>query len=474
MRRLAALDVSEAAALSPATLRALLRLCAAPRGALRRLGMAGCLTLPGGDEAAAKAAGTEAAAQALGGLDLSSCHPALLPLLHALSAGWGLRLAAAAALLDASPFLTRLELGLGAEVTDGLLERLALRCPHLQELSLKLAAVGTQGVAAVLAGCRRLRALRLEHCAGALDGAALAAAAVGTGGRWALEDLQLVGGGALQITDGDLAALLQLGAGKAVAPALAPRAAPLHTLALCNVRGLTDAALARLEAAAAAGAVRLRHLRLEDCFVGGGGSSSGAGEAAAAPTAPRRPSFSERALLRLLARSPALLSLRVRHAAAPLSAAFVGAAAGACPLLRRLLLDQCDLSDGGFSLAPDPYGALEAVQVVRCAAVDGDGRVAALGGGSADSGHRHHHHHHHRHGHHRHHDRDHHNEEQQLLYGEAAATAAAAAAAEEQPGPPHAAQEQQHQRQHQRRVSAVLLTHLVREGRTVSTPLLRR
>jgi hypothetical protein len=144
----------------------------------------------------------------------------------------------------------------------------------------------------------------------------------------------------------------------------------LHTLALVNVRGLSDALLLRL--AAAAPQLPLQHLRLEDCFAGqqpfGGGGAAGGGPEAL----PWRPSFSQPALLRLLTRCPALASLRLRHAAAPLSAGFVSESAGACPLLQHVLLDQCDLADGGFRLAPDAYLPLAAVQARRGSGISRD------------------------------------------------------------------------------------------------------
>ncbi|KIY93455.1 hypothetical protein MNEG_14507, partial [Monoraphidium neglectum] len=392
LSRVAQLDVSDAEALSPETLAALLGL---GTGALRRLAASGCRAL-------AAAGGAARLRRAL----LWAFAPRL-PSLHALSAGWGFTQGSTAALLGASPFLTRLELGLGAECGDGLLMGLAEACPDMQELTLRLAAVGTPGVSAVLAACRKLRILRLQQCAGPLDGGTLLAAAERQPRRWRLEELQLVGGGPVQLLDRQLLRLLQApapapegrgaGEGRAgadaghgacsssgdcggdggsaggsaqppVATPLPPPPPPflLHTLALVNVRGLSDALLLRL--AAAAPQLPLQHLRLEDCFVGqrplgggGGGGGGGAGGAAPnAPHAPWRPSFSQPALLRLLTRCPALASLRLRHAAAPLDAGFVAEAAGACPLLQHVLLDQCDLADGGFRLAPDAYSPFAA------------------------------------------------------------------------------------------------------------------
>jgi hypothetical protein len=136
LQRLTALDVSDAKALSPATMAPLLQGCAP---LLRRLAATGCRTLAGGDIVAGLPPAQPAAAR-----DERTPPSPALPSLHALSAGWGFSRRATAALIDSSPFLTRLELGLGAEMDDGLLER-AAGCPHLQQLTLRLAAVGTAG-----------------------------------------------------------------------------------------------------------------------------------------------------------------------------------------------------------------------------------------------------------------------------------------------------------------------------------------
>lgn len=186
----------------------------------------------------------------------------------------------------------------------------------------------------------------------------------------------------------------------------APAVLRLHTLALVNVRGLSDALLSRLAATAGAGGacsgLPLKHLRLEDCYCregrgsGGpsgihniranasgasscgsskGGSCGGAHASSLCPPSRAgeggscgaacglRPSFTAVGVLQLLSSCPRLLSLRLRHAAAPLAAGFVEEAAARCPLLQRVLLDQCDLQAGGFSLAPDAYSALTVVQV---------------------------------------------------------------------------------------------------------------
>jgi hypothetical protein len=447
-----------------------------------------------------------------------------------------------AALVDASPFLTRLELGLGAEATGGLMRRVAARCPHMQDLTLRLVSVDTEGAgagfvaggwrlgvgtkgwglgtgdwglgtgdwglgtgdwglesgdwglgtgdwglraggvhhacgalelpnpwsspdtaapstlpagaAAVLRGCPKLRALRMQHCADALNGAALAAAAgepphrwallgpakwaVGPGAlpglgwlhcivcapvipltrqssrgqrtqpgtcsystcsfqpraRWQIEDLQLVGGSPVHLSDAQLLCLLGVPLPPPPPPARLPAlrlSRLLRCLALANARGLTDAALLSLAAAAGpgGGGLAIQHLRLEDCTrasepraaatssawateaaAGGaydgpsaGGGSSGSRGARHPQDCQWVPAFSEAVLLRLLARCPRLLSLRLRHATAPLGPGFVGAAAEACPLLQRVVLDQCDLSQRGFTLAPEAYSPLAAVQV---------------------------------------------------------------------------------------------------------------
>ncbi|GBF93080.1 hypothetical protein Rsub_05691 [Raphidocelis subcapitata] len=512
--RLRALDACDAAALSPRCLAALLRL----GRALRRLELTGCRSLAAGaagpgasgslrslllaslpptpqQQSQQPAANCAAADAAVPGPAVPPEGPppaAGLPSLHALAAGWGFSCGAAAAMVDASPFLTRLELGLGAEARDGLLARASERCPHLQIVSLRLAAAGTEGVAAVLSGCPKLRVLRLQHCSGALDGGAIAAAAERQAHRWQLEELQLVGGGAASLTDGDLLRLLQIqppptaaapaaaaaagsaSAARAVGSAAGPAAripraprAPLrlHTLAVVNARGLTDALLLRLAAAAAQ--LPLRHLRLEECFApakgrgaaglivgsgggsGGGGSGGGGGEGCADGSGgAQSPAFTEGALLRLLARCPGLLSLRLRHAAAPLGAGFVAAAAEACPLLARVLLDQCDLAGGGFQLAADAYSSLGVVQVVKCAAFSADGEPLR------------HHHHHSRHGHHGHNGHHGHAPAEAAAAegpGGAAAAAPVGVGADAAPAA--------------RRVAAALLTHRLHEGQTASTPL---
>lgn len=202
--------------------------------------------------------------------------------------------------------------------------------------------------------------------------------------RWQLEELQLVGGGPVTMSDQQLAALLQLpdasappaGGNQVELPQRAGSPGPmqsaaapprLRALALSNARGLTDDFLAQLAAAGGAGGLQLRHLRLEDCWVpppGSGCSScTAACPAQAPPQVAWRPAFTPRALQRLLAASPGLLSLRLRHASAPLETDFLLAAAEACPLLQHVLLDECDLRPGGVALAPDPYGALDTLQV---------------------------------------------------------------------------------------------------------------
>jgi len=170
LQQLTTLDVSDACSLAPKTLAVLLSTC----GSLRHLAATGCRTLAAGASADSAASSSEAAPASL--LQLLREKQRRLPSLHSLAAGWGFSLGVSAALVDASPFVTRLEFGLGAECTDGLLQRVAGGCHHLQELTLRLAAVGTEGVAAVLASCPKLRVLRVQHCAGTLDGAALAAA----------------------------------------------------------------------------------------------------------------------------------------------------------------------------------------------------------------------------------------------------------------------------------------------------------
>jgi hypothetical protein len=200
--------VSEAAALSPRTLAGLLLL----GRSLRRLRAAGCRALaaaaarPGGPSLLQLLRGPEPQHDCAAAAAGAACR---LPSLHSLVAGWGFSLGVTAALVSASPFLARLELGLGAESNDGLLQRVAARCPHLQDITLRLAAAGTEGgrasqdaggtvlgrprsrrhpsvspvsslllpgAAALLESCPKLRALRLQHCAGTLDGHALAAA----------------------------------------------------------------------------------------------------------------------------------------------------------------------------------------------------------------------------------------------------------------------------------------------------------
>jgi hypothetical protein len=259
--------------------------------------------------------------------------------------------------------------------------------------------------------------------------------------------------------------LVQEGQPRPAAVPRPPLARLLRTLALANVRGLTDAALRALCAAAGrGGSLELRHLRMEECTcedaprgaaAGGGGDDEAV---AAGPGPPRRPSFSEAALLRLLGRCPRLLSLRLRHAAAPLGPGFVGAAVEACPLMERLLLDQCDLLQRGFALTPDAYAALSAVQVVKCCVVTADGEALHA------PGHGHEHGHHHRHHHHR-------SDGDGAAPGGDAAAQAATAAAGGRPAAAEAADAGGGPAAGARRVGQALLTHFIQEGRTASAPM---
>ena len=59
--------------------------------------------------------------------------------------GWGFGAAALRLLLACSPFLTALEVGLGACIGDADLAALAGTCPHLQRLELRFAPVSGAG-----------------------------------------------------------------------------------------------------------------------------------------------------------------------------------------------------------------------------------------------------------------------------------------------------------------------------------------
>ena len=153
--RLTALDVSDAVALSPVTMAGLLRAC----GALRWLRATGCRALAAAASKAGFSSSSGDGDPSPSLLQLLQAPPGAaapvqpapgsqLPSLHELAAGWGFSQGVIAALVDASPFLTRLELGLGAEATGGLMRRVAARCPHMQDLTLRLVSVDTEGAGA--------------------------------------------------------------------------------------------------------------------------------------------------------------------------------------------------------------------------------------------------------------------------------------------------------------------------------------
>ena len=69
-----------------------------------------------------------------------------LPSLHSLTVGWGFGGGALQILASASEFLTELTAGVGAEVSDWLLARLASACPHLRALRLQFSTVTDSGM----------------------------------------------------------------------------------------------------------------------------------------------------------------------------------------------------------------------------------------------------------------------------------------------------------------------------------------
>lgn len=61
-----------------------------------------------------------------------------------------------------------------------------------------------------------------------------------------------------------------------------------------------------------------------------------------------------------------LLLVLVCFATPQLSAGFVDVVRARCPVLSSLVVDSCDLSDGGLQLSCDPHGALTRVMVGPC------------------------------------------------------------------------------------------------------------
>lgn len=99
-----------------------------------------------------------------------------------------------------------------------------------------------------------------------------------------------------------------------------------------------------------------------------GAAAATAGLAAAtasAATAAARLAFTSSVFLGFLSHCRRLQSLRLRHSCR-LSQHCVSAMRQACPLLRHIALDGCDLVDGGFRTDHDAYSALETVLVYKC------------------------------------------------------------------------------------------------------------
>jgi len=312
------------------------------------------------------------------------------------------------------------------------------RAPPLHAVLCCLAA----GVAAVLGSCPKLRRLSLQQCYGAVSGAdVLAAAAQQLPSRWQLQELQLHANGGTWTDQqawhllGQLpakplcppsstAVILPAGTSLTAAVMPQPGSAPaphpqllLQTLALVGVRGLTDALLGAISRASGGSApLRLAALRLEECYAldstaactcdssngacsstrqgacssSTNTTSSGGGGCCGACGGGWVPSFTQASLQALLAASPRLTALRLRHSSRPLSEGFVEAAARACPALRHLSLDACDLVGGGFTwdASAQPHAALECVQVMggaRAGSRRGAGREGG-GGPDAESG----------------------------------------------------------------------------------------
>lgn len=258
------------------------------------------------------------------------------------------------------------------------------------------------GVNAVLRACPKLHVLQLLHCSGSFSAAGLLEGTEQLH-RWPLTDLRVVGASNLMTND-DVMRLLgancdmqhcTLGTAK-----LPNKQMLLKTLCLIGVTGLTNGLLQLL---AAAGCPHLLHLQLEECYtpvaqsgcsyccpgsskVNGVTSSSECSSSAAGRQHKDRnssqlwvPSFDGAALLQLLQHTSYLQTLRVRHAVTPLEPDFVLAVADAAPVLQMLVLDACDLRKGGFNARPNPYGALQVVQVYKCRALK-----SALDIGSCD------------------------------------------------------------------------------------------
>lgn len=281
-----------------------------------------------------------------------------LPSFHSLSLGWGFGVLGVRALVQASPFLVRMRVDVGGQLTDGGLQHMAKACPHLQFLELVMCPVSGMGVNAVLRGCPKLHHLHLVQCVGPF-GPDMVADLTSTW-RWGLSSLRLEGGYP-RLTSQELEGLLVGGRVGARPLSQETVSSRLHSCSLVGLTGAEEGLLAVLSRHGQG----LRHLRLERCSLD-------------IPVGDSIPVE----VLELLRMCTSLETLQLRHTVA-LPSKFLGLCRCHCPLMKVLVVDLCDLVDGGFDMEEEPYGALEKMQVYHCHDLE---PVLLMGGSTSQGG----------------------------------------------------------------------------------------